>query len=59
MQLLTSSRAGSLPQGNAFQCGSEPARDGGIKTAANIQPESSLRGRTYYWSFRLAQRLQP
>ncbi|TIR55199.1 MAG: hypothetical protein E5X26_00045 [Mesorhizobium sp.] len=24
-----SSRAGSLPQGNAFQCGSEPARDGG------------------------------
>jgi hypothetical protein len=23
----TSSRAGSLPQGNAFHCGSEPARD--------------------------------
>nr|TSB54178.1 hypothetical protein FEE99_02220 [Pseudomonas sp. ef1] len=24
------SRAGSLPQGNAFQCGSEPAREGAL-----------------------------
>ncbi|RRW54284.1 hypothetical protein EGJ55_15710 [Pseudomonas moraviensis] len=58
MQLLASSRAGSLPQGNAFQCGSEPARDGGVATATFHKTGSSLRCGTYHRPARFAQRIQ-
>ncbi|PMU21193.1 hypothetical protein C1Y12_08750 [Pseudomonas sp. FW305-47B] len=35
MSRLPSSRAGSLPQVIAFQCGSEPARDGAATATLN------------------------
>src|SRR5471032_847460 len=35
------SRAGSLPQGNAFQCGSEPARDEASTNTNDVRAKSS------------------
>ena len=35
---MAPSRAGSLPQGKVFQCGSEPAREGGLSGDAVYAP---------------------
>ncbi|EPA95915.1 hypothetical protein PG5_36010 [Pseudomonas sp. G5(2012)] len=37
MNVMASSRAGSLPQGDVFHCGSEPARESGIKFNTYVQ----------------------